>query len=163
MADNLVTATNTSGDGLADGPSYLDQYLDGDFFDELGLDDMSSEARDELSASAVRTIENRVLLRIADQLDDAQRAELTQLSEVGDGEAFEKWVDEHGVNLGDLVVEESLAYRLEMAAAAEQIKTALAGAPPTPEAATPETPTMPELPRTPSAVADGLVVPIRVE
>ena len=102
----------------------LSQIIDQDIFTILGLDHLPQEEKDALFAKAYDTVLHRALLRVADQLDDAQMEQLTALLGSDDEEAVDAFFERHGIDIDQIMISETLEYKTEMATLAETLKVA---------------------------------------
>lgn len=105
-----------TGIGLAD-------IVKQDIFSLTGLEHLPQEKKDELFQQAYETIMNRILLRIADQLEEGDLDKLKELFEAEDGAATTQFLSEHGIDLEQLATSETLAYKTEMASLTAALKS----------------------------------------
>jgi len=104
--------------------SSLQQVIDQDIFTVMGLEHLSQEKKDELFAKAYDTIMHRIMLRVADQLEEPEIDQLKNLILSDDTEAVDGFFESHSVDINQISMSESLAYKTEMAALAETLKAA---------------------------------------
>lgn len=104
--------------------SSLEQVLEQDLFSVLGLEHLPQDKKDELFAKAYDTIMHRVLLRVADQLEEPQLDELKALIEGGDQAAVNAFMEHNQIDIDQIAMSESVAYKTEMASLAETLKAA---------------------------------------
>lgn len=104
--------------------SSLQQVIDQDIFTVMGLEHLPQDKKDELFAKAYDTIMHRVLLRVADQLEEAEIDQLKNLILAQDQAAIDAFFESHQIDINQIVMSESVAYKTEMAALAETLKAA---------------------------------------
>ena len=100
----------------------LQDIVNKDIFTLLELEHLPQEKKDELFQEAYETIMNQVMLRIADLLEDNLEEFKTVLDQQ-DAEKALQYLMDKGVNLEQLVAEESLAYKLQMASIQEALRS----------------------------------------
>jgi hypothetical protein len=67
---------------------------------------------------------HRVLLRVADQLEEPQLDELKALIEGGDQAAVNAFMEHNQIDIDQIAMSESVAYKTEMVSLAETLKAA---------------------------------------
>jgi hypothetical protein len=65
---------------------------------------------------------NRVMLRVADQLDDEGLDKFKELIDAGDANAVHTFLEEKGVDIDQIAAQESLAYKVELASISEALQ-----------------------------------------
>lgn len=82
----------------------------GDLFTAIGLQDLSSEEKEELIATMSKTVFARVFLQVGEMLEDHDRVVFSEL-EVGSLISF---LHERGIDLVAMLIEEGVKYRHEL-------------------------------------------------
>lgn len=99
--------------------------LTDDVFTAVGLPTLPDDEKAELYRTMVATVQDRILARILDLLDDAQREQLLALLDRPDGDQVERFVREHVPDLDAITNEEALLYKAEMVQNARHIRSVL--------------------------------------
>lgn len=83
-----------------------------DFFAAIGMTDFPVTEKANILSQMVQNITLRVLSRVLldDRLDEQQKAEVKELQP----EELQSFLTEKGIDLGAIIVEESLKHRLEV-------------------------------------------------
>jgi hypothetical protein len=98
------------------------QVLDADLLELLGAENISQEDRQKVYETAIKTIENRVLARVVDELTDEDLEAWEKIPET-DAEALKRFLDERGIDLAKLYAAEAIQYKAEIASLTHQLKT----------------------------------------
>lgn len=94
-----------------------------DIFALTGLQDLDDEKKAEVFQKAYETIMNRILLRVADQIDENKLDEFKKILEENDSSAAQSFLTQNGVDIDQLTAEETLAYKAEMTSLTETLKS----------------------------------------
>lgn len=92
----------------------LDELLEGDLFELLGIKDADQEIKDQIVETMMRTIDARVLSRVGDLLSEEEAEEFKQLSETGDPQKLSQYLVDKKIDLPTIVSEEATRHRAEM-------------------------------------------------
>lgn len=100
----------------------VQDLVEGDIMDILGLDKLPEKEQEEVRTKMLETINNRVLLRIADLLDEAGMKQWETLLDEGDDEKIRAFLTEKKIDMLNLIAAEALVYKSEMADMMQKIK-----------------------------------------
>ena len=89
----------------------LKRVAEEDFFSLVGLSDLSDEKKEEILAAINKTIFTRVYGYIYQEFTPELRAELDTIP----AEKMILFLTEKGFNIPQMIIEETLSYRLELA------------------------------------------------
>jgi hypothetical protein len=92
----------------------LKQIFDQDLLDLMGASNMPPEQKADLYEKMANTIQDRVLLRIDDALDEEGRHQFAKIIDTGDHEKTNEFLISKGLNIPKLLIEEAVLYKLEM-------------------------------------------------
>jgi hypothetical protein len=95
--------------------------LDDDFLAELGLAALSAEDKKEMLAQIYHTLEERVGMRLAQNMTDQQLQEFEQLMDANDEAGAFKWLQTNVPNYKEVVADELEKLKAEVKQAAPQI------------------------------------------
>ena len=95
--------------------------LDDDFLAELGLAALSAEDKKEMLAQIYHTLEERVGMRLAQNMTDQQLQEFEQLMDANDEAGAFKWLQTNVPNYKEVVADELEKLKSEVKQAAPQI------------------------------------------
>jgi len=121
QTNNLVDESHFPLDNALGQPLDYKQILESDLLELMGADKVSDEDKQEIYETAFKTIENRVLARIIDELTDKDLEEFENIPE-SDGEAIAKFLQERGIELEKLYAMEAITYKSELASLTHQLK-----------------------------------------
>lgn len=88
--------------------------IDKDIFELMGIKNAPEETKKEITDNMMATIQNRVMARILDKLDEEQVKEFEKLVDTGKEEEINKYLEEKGINVAQLSAEEALLYKTEL-------------------------------------------------
>jgi hypothetical protein len=100
--------------------------FDVSIFTLLGIDDASQQAKDELLADMLETVESRVFLRVMEALDDEAIERMDALTDAGDHAAVRTLLAEHDLDLAQLMAEETMFYKAELVETVQQREVSFA-------------------------------------
>lgn len=100
----------------------IEDVLKKNLFEVAGLDNLPEKEKEEVFQKAYETVMNRVMLRVADQLDDAGLDKFKELIDAGDTGAVHSFLEESGVDIDQIAATESLAYKVELASISEALQ-----------------------------------------
>jgi hypothetical protein len=92
----------------------LKQILDKDLLDLMGVANMPDDKKAELYAKMAATIQDRVLLRVDDALDEEGKKQFGEIIDTGDQAKTNEFLVGKGLNVPQLLVQEAMLYKLEM-------------------------------------------------
>jgi hypothetical protein len=87
---------------------------DKDIFELLGLENAPEEKKKEILENMTATINNRILARVMDQLDETELTEYEELLDQKDDEKIIGFLKNKGIDLVQYAAEESMIYKTEM-------------------------------------------------
>ena len=90
------------------------KIIEEDILKLLGLDNASVEKKDELYKKMLSTIQNRVVVRLLDELDKDSREKFKKLLDKEKEEEIEKMLKNKGININELMAQEALIYKTEI-------------------------------------------------
>jgi len=96
--------------------------IENDIFELLGLKDIPEEQKEELMTKIIEGVESRVVLRIDDLLEDADRDNFGKILDQGDDQAIADFLQTKNINVGQLAAEEALLMKNEILLTAQAIK-----------------------------------------
>lgn len=100
----------------------IKDILDKDLLELMGAKDMPQEKKAELYTKMAQTVQNKVIARIIDALDEAGRQEFVKLIDRGDSKKTEEFLRSKGIEVSKLLVEEAIIYKNEIMALFKQSK-----------------------------------------
>lgn len=92
----------------------IKDILDKDLLELMGVKNMSEEKKAELYQKMAQTVQDRVVARIDDQLDEKGRAEFIKLIDNGDKVKTEEYLKAKNIDVAKLLVEEAIIYKTQM-------------------------------------------------
>jgi len=92
----------------------IDSIIDKSIFELLGIQNASQEKKDKVMSEMAKTVQNRVLARILDNLDDAGVKEFEIIIDKDDEEETKKYLLTKNIDLVKLATEETLNYKTEI-------------------------------------------------
>lgn len=90
------------------------QILDKDLLDLMGVANMPDNEKAELYQKMAATIQDRVLLRVDDALDEDGRKQFGEIIDTGDQAKTNEFLTSKGIDVPKLLVQEAMLYKLEM-------------------------------------------------
>ncbi len=100
----------------------LEDIVQKSIFELTDLNHLDDEVKSELFQKAYETIMNRVMLRVADQLDEAGLDQLKELISKGEPEAVHHFFTQHQIDIDQIASTETLAYKVEMHSLTETLR-----------------------------------------
>ncbi len=100
-----------------------EDLIEGDIFELMGLDHLSDDKKAELINQLNRGIQSRVAVRIDDLLAEADKSIFTDLMAKDQDEETLKFLESKNINLGQLVVEETLLEKIKLIDLAKKVKS----------------------------------------
>lgn len=111
--------TNTNGDFI-NGIKF-DDLFNKDILELMGLTNLSEEETEKVKMDMLETIQMRVIARIETQITDEDVPTWKAVLESGDQEKIKAFLDKKGININELMAQEALVYKLEIAKNAQDI------------------------------------------
>ncbi|MBI4948100.1 hypothetical protein HY844_00890 [Candidatus Berkelbacteria bacterium] len=99
------------------------QVLEADLLELMGAQDATDEQKEEIYTKALKTIENKVLARVFDNLTEEEIKQWEALPE-NDGEVLKNFLEERAIDIKAFFAEEALIYKTEIASLIEAGKQA---------------------------------------
>lgn len=97
------------------------QIIEADILDLLGATNLSSEDKEAIYQNIGKTIENRVLTRVLEDLSEEDLEEWENIPET-DTNGMREFLLAKGIDLAKLFVSEALIYKMEVAFLSKQVK-----------------------------------------
>lgn len=97
-----------------------EEIIEQDILEILGAKNMSQEQKRNLYTKMLETIQRRTMIRIHDQLSEADREEWKKILDSGDGKKAGKYLLDHGIEVPKLLAEEALILKTELADLAKE-------------------------------------------
>ncbi len=93
-----------------------EQFLDQDIFDLLQLPNLSKEKKDKIIKDMLETVNNRVIARILDLLEEKnQQEQFFTLLQGNQNQAIDDFLEQQNIDIKKISLEESLLYKMEIA------------------------------------------------
>lgn len=89
-------------------------YLNKDIFELIDAKDIPQEKQDEILNKMLETIQQRVIVRVLDQLSDQDYEKLKEILKSKDEKRFDEFYNKTGLSLVEIYSEESLLYKIEI-------------------------------------------------
>jgi len=102
----------------------MKQLLQSSLFDVLGLNQLPDTEQDELRLMVMESIRDRVLVRVVDILGPTLEKKWFELLDKGDDDAVYKFLEDNGIDLRQLAMEEGIRYKVELATRLHLVKAA---------------------------------------
>ncbi len=119
--DDLNIQGTTSNQNQIFGMS-VEEFLDTDILKMIGAGEISQEEKNNIYKKMVDTISNRVILKIDDLLQtEENRNKFKSLLEKNDSAAMENFFVEFGIDVKDLIMQETLIYKTELVSLAKSV------------------------------------------
>lgn len=95
---------------------------EGDIFELMGLQNLSEEKKAALMSQLAQGVQSRVLVRLDDLLKEEDRPAFKELVDKATDEEILRFLEERDINVGQLVVEESLLEKAKVIELAQKLK-----------------------------------------
>ena len=92
----------------------VSDIIEKDILDLIGGESLSQEKKDELHSKMLKTIQNRVIVRIDSTLTDEEIKEWQGVVEGGDPIKIKNFFDSKGIDIEQLMVEEAIVYKTDV-------------------------------------------------
>lgn len=92
----------------------IKDILDKDLLELMGAKDMPEDKKAELYEKMAKTVQDRAVARIDDQLDEQGRAEFIKLIDEGDKVKVEEYLRSKNIDVAKLLIEEAIIYKTQM-------------------------------------------------
>jgi len=96
--------------------------IDKDILELMGAKNMDPQKKQELYEKMAQTIQDRVIARIDDSLDETGKAEWLKLAEENNKEKMEAFLKSHNIDVVKLMTEEAMVYKMEVMTLMKQAK-----------------------------------------
>lgn len=100
----------------------IKEILDKDVLDSLDMANVPDEKKAEFYETMNQTVQNRVISRIDEKLDDNDREEWLKLVDEGDQSKMHSFLQQKNIDPAKLVVEEAIIYKMEIVSLYKQAK-----------------------------------------
>ena len=98
----------------------VEEFLDKDTLDLLGVKNISEEEKQKIYKKMIDTIQLRVIAKIDDKLEtDERREEFKKLIDEANNEKIEAFLSSIGIDIKKLLMEETLIYKTEIVSLAK--------------------------------------------
>ncbi|MCR4278171.1 MAG: hypothetical protein NUV80_03965 [Candidatus Berkelbacteria bacterium] len=94
----------------------LEEILQKSIFEVSELENLSEEKKQEIFEQSYETVMNRVMIRIADLLDEHGIDKLKELIDEADAGAVHQFFESNNIDIDQIASSEALAYKVELAA-----------------------------------------------
>lgn len=101
-----------------------DDIVNKDIFELMGAKDMPEEKRRDLYTKILETIQNRVVTRIADNLNDKDTADWLEIKKTADKKQMNDFLAARGIDINKLMTQETLMYKMELVQLSEPLRKA---------------------------------------
>lgn len=103
-------------------PGTLDEIIKKDILDIMGIQNISEDTKNELYQQLYKTLQNMVIVRISDQLNEDEFNNLSDLLESGRHEEIASYFEQHSIDIKKLFAEEAVSLKLQMASLVDLAK-----------------------------------------
>lgn len=99
----------------------ISDIIDKDIIELLDLTSLPEEQKNDFRQKAVDTVNNRIFVRLTNLLDE--KGIITQFEDINQNgeEETKKFLEENGISLNQIAVEESAIYKAEMKVVADMV------------------------------------------
>lgn len=97
----------------------FEAFIDADILELLGVKNISPEEKEKIFAKMLDTIQNRVIIKIDDRFDEAQRNEFKRLLGEGDNDKINQFFENNNIDIKQLLMLEAINYKTELVALAK--------------------------------------------
>lgn len=118
MADILNSAQKTKNSTLIGGIPMSD-VIDKDILELLGVQKISEEERNKLYKKMLESIQNRVIARIDDKLNDSEREEFKKMLDDKNDKKINDWLKSKNIEIAKMLIEEAVIYKTELLSLAQ--------------------------------------------
>lgn len=101
----------------------IQDILDKDLLELMGAQNMPPEQKQALYKKMAVTVQDRIILRVDDKLDEAGRKEWIQLLDQGDKAKMEEFLKTKNIDIAKILIEEAIIYKTEMMALFKKSQT----------------------------------------
>lgn len=103
-----------------------DDVINKDILELMGISDLPEEEKIELYNKILATVQNRVIARVADAMDEATTQEWLEVKKTGDKAKMDQFMISKDIDINKLMLQESLIYKTELAQLATPLRQARA-------------------------------------
>lgn len=100
----------------------IKDVLDKDLLELLGMQKISDEKKIEFYEEMTKTIQNRVIVRIDNRLNDAERQEWLELIDKNDQPQMAAYLQSKDIDVDKFMVEEAVIYKAQLMSLVKQTK-----------------------------------------
>lgn len=90
------------------------ELISKDILELMGAQNMPDEQKRNLYTKMLETIQNRVINRIINDLPEQDRGQWQQIAEAGDQAKMNEFLTSRTIDLGKLMLQETMLYKAEM-------------------------------------------------
>lgn len=103
--------------------NWTDQdILNKDILELIGAQNLPDDKKKQLYQKMLETIQNRSITRILDQLSDNDAEEFKTILDSGDQPKADQFLKSKGIDIRQIMLQESIIYKTEMTELSKQIK-----------------------------------------
>lgn len=117
---NQNSTANQSNSNFINGVNF-DDLFNKDIIELMGLTNLNDVEKEKLKMDMLETIQMRVIARIETQITDEDVPTWKATVESGDQDKINGYLVNKGINIEELMAQEALVYKLEMAKGAKDI------------------------------------------
>lgn len=93
----------------------VDDILKKDILEILGAQNMSDEEKEKLYLKMADAVQERVIIRIHDRLNDQEVEEWKKVLETDDKNQIQSFLNSHNIDFIKMLLEEAVIYKTEIA------------------------------------------------
>jgi hypothetical protein len=98
------------------------QLISSDIFQEIGLSHLPDGQKEQMLAQLIESVNNRVMIRVLDDLPEADQIDLKELLDRGaKDEEIRIYLEGKGVRLAELAAQEALVLKAELIAKSKEL------------------------------------------
>ncbi len=102
----------------------VDDIINKDVLELMGAQNMPEAQKNELYNQMLRTIQNRVIAKVGEMLDEKDMDEWDKLAKESDPAKANQFLESKSIDVEQLMLQESLAYKAQMVAMSQPIRDA---------------------------------------
>lgn len=91
------------------------QLVEEDIFDILGLEKMPEKDQDDMRTRMLDVINNRVLLRVSDMLNEEEMKEFETVIDENNDQKIRDFLTNKKIDISKIVIEETIIFKSELA------------------------------------------------
>ncbi|AKM82288.1 TPA: hypothetical protein DD449_04315 [Candidatus Berkelbacteria bacterium] len=101
----------------------IKDVLDKDLLDLLDAQGISEEQKTEFYQKMTQAIQNRVIIRIDNRLNDSEREQWLELIDKNDHKEMEDFLKSKNIEVAKLIVEEAIIYKMQLMSLYKQVES----------------------------------------